>query len=108
MHEPDMRVLTRLAQILALVLLFLLLLGFALKNTELVAVRYFLGREWRAPLSLVLLVFFGAGAVLGVLASLSVAYRQRRELVRLRRRSRFDSQSGDAPRRRPLPETPIV
>jgi hypothetical protein len=48
--------------------LFLLLLGFALKNTEPVALRYFLGQEWRAPLSLVLLLFFGA------------AWRLRREL----------------------------
>jgi uncharacterized integral membrane protein len=97
-----MRVLTRIARALVLVLLFLLFLGFALKNTEPVAVRYFLGYEWHAALSLVLLVFFGAGAVLGV------AYRQRRELVRLRRRSRLDFQTDDAPRRRPLPDTPIV
>jgi uncharacterized integral membrane protein len=103
-----MRALTRIAKVLALALLFLLFLGFGLKNTEQVAVRYFLGHEWRAPLSLVLLVFFGAGAVLGVLASLGVAYRQRRELASLRRRSRLDSHTDDAPRRRPLPETPIV
>jgi uncharacterized integral membrane protein len=65
--------------------LFLALAGFALKNSEIVTLRYFLGQEWRAPLSLVLLLFFAAGAVLGVLAALSVAYRQRRELNALRR-----------------------
>ncbi|HEY7759035.1 MAG TPA: lipopolysaccharide assembly protein LapA domain-containing protein [Burkholderiales bacterium] len=60
--------------------LFLLLLGFALKNTEPVALRYFLGQEWRAPLSLVLLLFFGAGAALGAAAVFGVAWRLRREL----------------------------
>jgi uncharacterized integral membrane protein len=70
---------------IAKLLLFLLLLGFALKNTEPVALRYFLGQEWRAPLSLVLLLFFGAGAVLGVAAALGVAWRLRRELDAQRR-----------------------
>ena len=61
-------------------MLFLLLLGFALKNTEPVALRYLLGYEWRAPLSLILLLFFGAGAALGVAAVFGVAWRLRREL----------------------------
>jgi uncharacterized integral membrane protein len=64
--------------------LFLLLVGFALKNSEMVTLRYFLGQQWSAPLSLVLLLFFGAGAVLGVLALLSVVNRQRREITALR------------------------
>ena len=64
--------------------LFLALAGFALKNSEMVTVRYFLGQEYHAPLSLVLLLFFAAGVVLGVLAALSVVYRQRRELNALR------------------------
>ncbi len=66
-------------------LLFLLLLGFALKNTAPVEVRFFLGQVWQAPLSLVLFLAFVAGAVVGVAAALSLAYRQRRELRRLRR-----------------------
>ena len=70
---------------IAKLLLFLLLLGFALKNTEPVAVRYFLGQEWRAPLSLVLLLTFGAGAALGVAAVFGVAWRLRRELEAQRR-----------------------
>jgi lipopolysaccharide assembly protein A len=65
-------------------LLFLVLLGFALKNTAPVEVRFFLAQSWRAPLSLVLFLFFAAGAALGVAAALSVAYRQRRELEALR------------------------
>ena len=36
--------------------LFVVVLSFAVKNTETVAVRYYLGLEWQAPLVLVLLV----------------------------------------------------
>ena len=63
--------------------LFLLLLGFALKNTEPVTVRYVLGLQWSAPLSLLMLLFFVAGAVLGVIAALTLVYRQRRALASL-------------------------
>lgn len=65
-------------------LLFLILFGFALKNTGPVELRFFLGHSWRAPLSLLLFVFFALGAALGVAAALGLAYRQRRELERLR------------------------
>ena len=64
---------------------FLLLLGFAVKNTDSVAVRYFLGLEWQAPLVIVLLVFFGIGIAIGVLASLAIIVRQRREILGLKR-----------------------
>jgi uncharacterized integral membrane protein len=101
-----MRALTRIVRAVALIALFLLFFGFALKNTELVTVRYFLGQEWRAALSLVLLAFFGAGVVLGVLASLSVAYRQRRELARLRQR--VAAEQPPTASRPALPDTPIV
>lgn len=62
-------------------LLFLLLLGFAVKNTAPVVVRYYLGHEWQAPLVFVLLVTFALGVALGILASMSRVYRQRRELA---------------------------
>ena len=65
--------------------LFVAVLGFAAKNTDIVAVRYYLGAEWRAPLAFVLLVVFAAGVVLGILAALSKLYRQRREIAALRR-----------------------
>ena len=65
--------------------LFAVALTFAVKNTDPVAVRYFLGYEWRAPLIFVLLVFFCIGAALGLLAALGQILRQRRELAALRR-----------------------
>ena len=65
--------------------LFALVLTFAIKNTDAVAVRYFLGSEWRAPLIFVLLVAFCAGAALGVLSTLGQIFRQRREITNLKR-----------------------
>ncbi|MES2564532.1 MAG: lipopolysaccharide assembly protein LapA domain-containing protein [Pseudomonadota bacterium] len=65
--------------------LFALALTFAIKNTDAVVVRYFLGHEWRAPLIFVLLVFFCMGALLGLLAALSQIMRQRREIAGLKR-----------------------
>lgn len=58
-------------------LLFLLLLGFAVKNTAPVVVRYYLGHEWQAPLVFVLLVTFALGVAVGILASLSRVSRPR-------------------------------
>ncbi len=50
------------------IVLFLLLLTFALKNMDPVTVRYYLGMEWQAPLALVIFVFFLAGLGVGLLA----------------------------------------
>jgi len=70
------------------ILLFLFLFGFALKNTAPVTVQLYLGSHWDSPLVLVLLVFFAAGAAAGVAACLSHAYRQRREILELRKELR--------------------
>jgi uncharacterized integral membrane protein len=70
------------------ILLFLFLFGFALKNTAPVTVQFYLGGHWDSPLALVLLVFFAAGAAAGVAACLSHAYRQRREILELRKELR--------------------
>jgi len=79
------------------ILLFLVLFGFALKNTNPVTVRFYLGSQWDSPLALVLLVFFAAGAAAGVAACLSHAYRQRREILDLRKELRGKSvPPGDA------------
>ena len=83
--------------------LFVLLVGFALKNSEMITLRYFLGQAWTAPLSLVLLLFFGAGAVLGVAALLGLVNRQRREISRLRKAVGVSPAEG-SPSRPPDPE----
>ena len=77
--------------------LFLLVLSFAVKNTDMVAVRYYLGYQWQAPLVLVLLVFFCLGVVVGIAASLAQMLRQRRALVALRRELNARNRAVDAP-----------
>ena len=83
--------------------LFLLILSFAIKNTDMVSVRYYLGYEWQAPLVLVLLVFFGLGTLAGIVASLSQMLRQRREIVALRRELRAGQRAGSAAVQPPEP-----
>lgn len=66
-------------------ILFAVVLTFAVKNTAPVTVHYYLGTAWEAPLILVLLVFFTLGAALGLMAGLAQQFRQRREIALLKR-----------------------
>ncbi len=75
--------------------LFLLTLGFAIKNSDSVVLNYYLGYQWQAPLVLVLLVFFCIGVMAGVGAMLGFVFRQRREIFLLKRELRLKSQSAD-------------
>ncbi len=70
------------------IVLFLLLLGFAVKNSDPVTVHYYFGAEWRAPLVFVLLLSLCAGAALGILAVLGKVFSQRRQLAELKRELR--------------------
>jgi putative membrane protein len=70
------------------ILLFVLLFGFALKNSDPVTVRFYPGAHWEASLALVALVFFVVGVAAGVIASFAYIYRQRREILRLRKELR--------------------
>ena len=65
--------------------LFMLVLTFAVRNTDPVTVRYYFGGEWQAPLIFVLLVAFCAGVAIGLLAGMAQLIRQRREITALRR-----------------------
>ena len=65
-------------------LVFLFFISLAVKNTDLVAVRYFLGHEWRVPLIAVILIFLLVGVALGVVGMLVNYVRQRREIARLK------------------------
>jgi len=68
--------------------LFVLLLAFAAKNTDPVALRFYFGLAWQAPLVALLLAFFAAGTLLGLLAMLGSYLSQRREIARLEKRIR--------------------
>ena len=73
--------------------LFLLALGFAVKNSDTVVVHYYLGYQWQASLVLVILMFFFAGVAVGVAASLGYLFRQRREIFFLKREMRARAQA---------------
>ncbi len=75
-------------------LLFLMAVGFAVKNSEVVTLRYYLGAEWQAPLVVLLLVFFALGVVAGVAASFGYVLRQRREILSLKRELRQRAQEA--------------
>lgn len=68
-----------------LAILFVLLLLFAVRNTTPVRLHFFFDQGWDLPLIFLLLVFFVIGAGLGILASLERIFRQRRELMLLKR-----------------------
>jgi uncharacterized integral membrane protein len=64
---------------------FVLLIAFAAKNVEPVALRLYFDVELKAPLVLVMLAAFALGALFGVAALLSTLVRQRREIALLRK-----------------------
>jgi putative membrane protein len=67
-------------------IVFVLLIAFAAKNVEPVTLRFYFDLALQAPLVVLLLGFFAAGAFFGVLALLGTLLRQRRELALLRKR----------------------
>lgn len=58
--------------------LFFALFAFALNNQHDAAVKWFFGREWRAPMVFIVLAAFGLGCALGISAMLPSWWRQRR------------------------------
>ena len=64
--------------------LFLLLFGFAVKNDDVVVLRFFFGAQWHVPLVLVILLFVVVGVLIGVTATVATLYRQHREIGQLR------------------------
>ena len=65
---------------------FVLLIAFAAKNVEPVTLRFYFDLALQAPLVVLLLAFFAAGAFFGVLALIGTLLRQRREIALLRKR----------------------
>jgi lipopolysaccharide assembly protein A len=68
-----------------LVILCLLVFGFAIKNVEPVELQYYLGFRWQAPLSLMLLTSLLIGVVIGMIICLKPIINQRRRLISLER-----------------------
>ncbi len=67
--------------------LFLLLAAFAAKNIDSVPLKFLFGWELTAPLIVMLLGFFAAGALFGVLALVGTLLRQRREISLLKQQA---------------------
>jgi putative membrane protein len=67
-------------------IVFVALFGLAVKNSGPVDLRFYLNGAWQAPLSVVILVAFAAGAAVGLTAAVVVLLRQGRELRQLRSR----------------------
>lgn len=84
--------------------LFLLILSFAVVNTDPVTVRYYLGVQWQAPLVLVLLVALSIGAALGLLVGLVQTLRLRRRIAALQR----ELQAARQPPAPPLPPSDLL
>lgn len=66
---------------LAKLAIFLLVLGFALKNTHPVEFVSYLGYTWHSPLIVMLLIAFLLGALIGLLALLPYLFRLRRQVA---------------------------
>jgi len=67
-------------------IVFVLLFGLAIKNSGPVLLRSYFESVWQAPLSLVMLACFAAGAAIGATAAFATLVRQRREIMQLRRK----------------------
>jgi lipopolysaccharide assembly protein A len=68
------------------IVLFVLLLGFTVRNVETVTLHYYFGYEWQAPLVLIILLFFALGVVIGVLSCLGKIFTQRRKIATFRKK----------------------
>jgi len=85
------------------VVLFIALLGFAAKNDQPITLRYYFGYEWQSYLVVALLIFFSAGAVVGVLAMLPRQLQLRREISALKRQIRAKDKLTDIDESQQLP-----
>ncbi len=100
-----MKNLTRYLGLAAKILIFLLVLGFALKNSHSVVFYSYLGYIWQAPLIVMLGLAFALGALTGVLALLPTLVRLRRDASR---KSRTVEESDAPDSLSPPPDLPVV
>jgi uncharacterized integral membrane protein len=80
--QSFMKNITRYLGLALKLIVFLLVLGFALKNSHTVTFYAYLGQAWQAPLIIMLVLAFVLGALTGVLALLPTVFRLRREAAR--------------------------
>jgi len=78
----------RLAYWIAATIIFVFGLSFALKNEVNVAINYYMGLHWEAPLYLILLGTFILGTVAGYLASLRMVLHMQHQMSQARKEVR--------------------
>ena len=78
-------------------LLFFTLFAFSLNNEQEAVVHGFFGTQWRAPMVIVVLAAFAAGAAFGVLAMVPGWWRHRRVARRLGAPADAPARPPDAP-----------
>jgi len=75
-------------------IVFIGLFGLAIKNSGPVELRLYFDTLWQAPLSLVVLGCFAAGALIGATVAFATLVRQRREIGRLHGRLNDQTRRG--------------
>lgn len=65
------------------IFVFFTLFAFALNNQQPVAVHWFFGAQWQAPMVIVVLAAFACGCAIGALAMVPSWWRHRRDARRL-------------------------
>jgi len=75
-------------------IVFVALFGLAIKNSGPVDLRMYFEAVWQAPLSMVVLVTFAAGALIGATAAFATLIRQRREIGQLRGQLKLQGDGG--------------
>jgi lipopolysaccharide assembly protein A len=87
-------------------LLFLILLGLAVKNDQPATLHYFPGLAWQTSLVVIMLLFFAAGTIVGMFAVFGSVLRQRREIAALKRELRMKNKLIEAGESTPSPTQP--
>jgi lipopolysaccharide assembly protein A len=91
-------VIVRILSALVWAVVFLVLFLLALKNTDPVTVRFYFEQEWRAPLVVVVVAAFAAGAVFGMIACIPAFMRRHHTIARLKKELRVRPAHADAER----------
>ena len=88
--------------------IFFTLFVFALNNQQAVAVNFFFGTFWKAPLVLVVLTSFGTGLALGVLLMMPRWWKKRRVTALLAVESTASANQGNPKRDSTTPDNPEI